>query len=171
VTALTLHADAQHVIGNIISGSIFGAAASRRLGAGGALLAIVVAGAAGNAANALYHLSEGHRSIGASTAVFAAVGLLAGVQTMRGYWRKQFSMIDFLAPAIGGLALLGTLGSSPDSDIAAHGFGFAAGAVVGLAVSWWLNQFGRPPSATAQWISGAAASLIIVGSWWLAIGL
>ncbi len=174
VTALTLHADAQHVIGNIISGSIFGAALSRRTGPGGALLAIVVAGALGNAANALYHMPDGHLSIGASTAVFGAVGLLAGVQTVLGLGRasgRRYGVVDFLAPAVGGLALLGTLGSSPDSDLGAHGFGFAAGLLIGLGSGWLLRRrAARPPSVAVQWLAGGATFLLLGGSWWMAFG-
>ena len=76
ITALTLHADGQHVIGNAISGSIFGTMVARRIGPGGALFAILLSGIIGNTLNALHHLPDGHYSIGASTAVFGAVGML-----------------------------------------------------------------------------------------------
>ena len=75
ITALTLHADAKHLVGNLVFGVLFGIFAGRLLGSGIAWLAIVVAAAMGNAANTLL-LESAHRSIGASTAVFAALGLV-----------------------------------------------------------------------------------------------
>jgi len=169
VTALTLHADAQHVIGNAISGSIFGTMLARRIGAGGALLAMLVAGAAGNALNALHHLPGGHLSIGASTAVFAAVGILAAVQLGldwgRRAHRQRYGMVDVLAPVIGGLALLGTLGAGRHTDLWAHGFGFLAGVLLGGAIAWLMRARQRPPSPLAQAVALLAAAALLGASW------
>jgi rhomboid protease GluP len=172
ITALTLHADGQHVLGNAISGSVFGSMVSRRLGPGGALLAIVVTGALGNVGNALYHLPAQHRSIGASTAVFAAVGLLAGMQTVVDWGRheeRRFGYIDMLAPVIGGLALLGSLGAGRHTDLGAHGFGFLAGALGGLAIAAFLRQTRRldegKPSNLVQIATGVAAAALVAGAW------
>lgn len=177
VTALTLHANGTHVLGNALSGTIFGAAATRRLGPGGALLGIVVAGALGNAANAIYHLPEGHYSIGASTAVFATVGILAAAQTAllvarRHLPRRQsLRWTDFLGPLLGGLTLLGTLGAGGDgrTDVSAHGFGFVAGLLVGgVATPFVLKR--SAPSRLAQTLAALAAVGLIMGSWLLAMG-
>ncbi|MCC6525115.1 MAG: rhomboid family intramembrane serine protease, partial [Polyangiaceae bacterium] len=135
VTALTLHGDLPHVLGNVVSGSIFGAILSRRLGPGAALLGMVVAASLGNALNAVHHLG-GHLSIGASTAVFAAVGMLAGTQVLLGRDKRPLrerGMRAVLAPVVGGLALLGSLGASPETDLWAHFYGLLAGLVLGLA--------------------------------------
>jgi membrane associated rhomboid family serine protease len=178
VTALTLHGDSQHVLGNVLSGAIFGSAVSRRLGPGGALCAIVSAGAVGNALNALVHLKHGHVSIGASTAVFAAIGMLAGIQAMRVVGRrrepsrKKLRALDVLAPIAGGLALLGSLGSgNGHTDLGAHGFGFLAGLVLGGVVAW--TRRGRdesePPSHSFQVALGSAAVLLLSGAWALAV--
>ncbi|HSO00647.1 MAG TPA: rhomboid family intramembrane serine protease [Candidatus Nanopelagicales bacterium] len=175
VTALTLHADTAHVLGNVISGTIFATAVQRRLGPGGAALAIVASGTLGNLANALwYHgiLGQGHASIGASTAVFGAIGLLAGTQLLldraqasgaaRPFWQKA-------APVAGGLALLGALGASPHSDLLAHLFGLLSGALLGV-----LAGLGLRGRATSQrrWLQpalGAAAAAIVLGSWQVAL--
>jgi membrane associated rhomboid family serine protease len=177
VTALTLHADAKHILGNLIAGSIFGAALSRRLGPGAALFAMVIAGFAGNAANAVYHYAEGHYSIGASTAVFAAVGVLATVQFVmdrdRPKHRKR-RVVEILGPIIGGLALLGALGSGGGvhggkTDLWAHLFGFLAGAAVGLGAGWLeRRRKGRPTSLRRQLGLGVTALAIVLGSWQLA---
>jgi len=172
ITALTLHADAQHVLGNVISGSIFGSMISRRIGPGGALFAMLMAGAAGNTLNALYHLPDGHRSIGASTAIFAAVGLLAAVQFVLDFGRRRerhrYGLVDFLAPVVGGLALLGALGSGRHSDLGAHGFGFLSGVVLGLGVAWVVRRQDAKASAAVQVAAALSAFAIIGGSWALA---
>ncbi len=174
VTALTLHADGQHVLGNAVSGAIFATMVSRRIGAGAALLTIVLAGALGNAANALYHFSDGHRSIGASTAVFGAVGILAAIQTLMVLGRSgepdhRFKVVDLLGPVIGGLALLGSLGSSPNSDLGAHGFGFLAGVLVGGVAGVLVQRHkDRKPSPTLQVGLGLAFVAVVGGCWALA---
>lgn len=172
LTALTLHADAGHVLGNIISGSIFSAAVSRRFGPGGALFAVILGGTLGNLVNGLYHLPDAHRSIGASTAVFAAVGILAGVQTILLVTRKRrIGFTSLLGPLIGGLAILGTLGASPTSDLGAHGFGFAVGVVIGVVGGWLVRDRDAKPSNLIQWGFGLTALGTVFGSWALAMRL
>lgn len=170
ITALTLHADAQHVLGNALSGTIFASMLSRRMGPGGSLLAIVIAGALGNFVNALYHMPDPHRSIGASTAVFAAVGMLAAVQTSidwkRRHERRRYGLLDAVAPVVGGLALLGSLGSGRHSDLTAHGFGFAAGVLTGIVAALLVRR--GSGSRLAQLAAGTAAVALVAGSWFLA---
>jgi membrane associated rhomboid family serine protease len=172
VTALTLHADAAHVAGNVLSGAIFLSLLARRLGAGRAIFLTVVAGALANLGNAALHafvIGTGHRSIGASTAVFAAVGLLAATQivvnrTTEGPRRWT----DSFAPVVGGLTILGLLGSAAHSDLWAHGLGLVAGALVGLAVL--LPRRGRVPvGRVGQRLLGALAASLVVGAWIVAI--
>jgi len=174
VTALTLHADAKHAVGNAISGSIFGAIVGRRLGPGAALLAIVAAGAIGNAANAVSHIVQAdvHRSIGASTAVFGAVGILALLQVTLLRTERQTGghrLLSILGPVIGGLALLGALGAAPHSDLWAHLYGFVAGAFIGLATGLGLR---RRAERAVRWSwqlgLGATAAAAVAGSWALA---
>jgi membrane associated rhomboid family serine protease len=175
ITALTLHADAQHVIGNAISGTIFGTMVARRIGPGGALLAILLSGIIGNTLNAIYHLQSGHLSIGASTAVFGAVGLLAALQTMidwgrRSQERRRWRVVDVLAPLIGGLALLGALGAGGgNTDVWAHGFGFAAGVGIGLLLGRGVRRDATAPSNALQVLTGAGAAVIVVTAWALAL--
>jgi rhomboid protease GluP len=122
VTALTLHADSMHVLGNAVSGTIFTTAVQRRLGAGAAVLTVLASGILGNVANALFHKFIGagdHHSIGASTAVFGAVGLLAATQLVIARPAPSGAKrpwTDIVAPLLGGLALLGALGSGSDAE-------------------------------------------------------
>lgn len=175
LTALTLHADKSHILGNVISGTIFGAAVQRRLGPGGAALAILTSGVIGNVANAIAHHAMGngdHRSIGASTAVFGAIGILAATQVALDHQHaegRKRSWIDVVAPIIGGLALLGSLGASPQSDLGAHLFGLLGGIVVGLSVSLVLRKT-RPLSRSwLQVALGIATVAICFGVWRLAV--
>jgi rhomboid protease GluP len=193
VTALTLHADSVHVLGNAISGTVFASAVHRRLGPGGSALAILASGILGNVANALFHHSTGegmHGSIGASTAVFGAVGILAATQTAlnRPAPAERRPWTDIAGPLVGGLALLGTLGAGgPNTDLGAHLFGFLAGLVIGLAVAFPLRRAGLlvgpsnarvatgviqlgagSPSARVQAALGAIAVGIVVVAWQLA---
>jgi rhomboid protease GluP len=171
VTALTLHADGAHVLSNLVSGAIFGRALEKRLGPGAALFSIVAAGALGNIANAAFYDSVGelHRSIGASTAVFGAVGLLATTQLLMGSQRtanaqQKRHITEYLAPLVGGLALLGALGSSPTTDIGAHAFGLLAGFVVGIPFALVAKR-SRTVSVYPQLGLGLAAVAVIGSSW------
>lgn len=172
ITALTLHADAQHVLGNAISGTIFGTMVARRIGPGGALLAILLSGIIGNTLNALHHLPGGHYSIGASTAVFGAVGMLAALQTLIDWRRRReenrpgYRVVDALAPLIGGLALLGALGAGGENtDLWAHAYGFASGVGIGILGGLVVR---RRESRPSRWVQGAAvlAALALVGGAW-----
>lgn len=191
VTALTLHADGAHILGNAISGTVFTSALQRRIGPGGALLGVVVAGALGNAANALYHHLSGdvHASIGASTAVFAAIGMLAATQIAatelaRARAQREGGLVQvgalrgdrvrwlgWLAPVVGGLALLGALGAgpSPKTDLWAHAFGLAAGLVVGLVATFALRRAASSRREVVQLLLGLSAVAVVVLSWELAL--
>jgi rhomboid protease GluP len=191
VTALTLHADAGHVLGNVVSGSVFGSIVHRRLGAGGSALAILASGTLGNLMNAFWHHSvsgSDHASIGASTAVFGAVGLLAATQVVLDRpIKKQRSWTDFAAPIVGGLALLGALGAGGErTDLGAHFFGLFAGIVIGLAAAiplrktslalqhdnrYAVHSVELGSGAPRWWVQvslGAVALAIVIGSWQLA---
>lgn len=194
VTALTLHADGTHVLGNAISGTIFASAVQRRLGSGGAALAVLASGILGNVGNALYHHAIGvpHGSLGASTAIFGAIGLLAATELVlhRTGADRPRRWLDVVAPLVGGLALLGALGSGSGdgrTDVGAHLFGFLAGVLIGLftalplrratlAVDMASGQHGHEVAlgagAPRWWVQtalGAAALAIVVGAWELAL--
>jgi len=165
ITALTLHADVKHLLGNLVFGVFFGLFAGRLLGSGVAWLAIVVAAACGNAANMLL-LESTHRSIGASTAVFAALGLVAGY-VWRGQLMGQDRWTHRYGPIVGGLALLMYTGTGgPNTDIGAHLLGF----VCGFATGMLLTVLGPiPDDRRSQTIAGAIALGLIISSWSVAL--
>ena len=77
VTALTLHLDQEHLLGNVLFGAVAGIAASRLLGPGVAWASILGAAVLANYAEILISPIT-HRAVGASTAVFAALGIALG---------------------------------------------------------------------------------------------
>lgn len=165
-TALTLHGDAAHAAGNIVFGAFFGYLAGQYLGSGVAGLAIVLAAVAGNVANAALQ-AGGHRSIGASTAVFAALGVVAAYVfgLSRRYtlgWARRW------APVVGAVALLAYTGTGDEqTDVVAHLTGFLAGAAGGAL----LIRARRPASAGRfpQAACGLAALAVLALAWMLAL--
>ena len=165
-TALTLHADREHLAGNLVFGSFFGFFVAQYCGLGLGWGAILLGGSIGNVANALAHPGD-HFSVGASTAVFAALGILVALVWRRGYlvntpWRTRF------APIFAGIALLAYTGTAGENtDLGAHLFGFVAGVGVGFAIARDALLHDR------RWQRFAAAAAVcwLVGAWSVALGL
>ncbi len=149
VTALTLHADAGHAVGNAVLGGLLLALLARSLGPGVGSAVLLVAGIAGTLLAAAL-VRRDFVSIGASTAVFGALGALAALPQLR---RRAW------VPLGGGLALLAFLGTSKHADVAGHLCGFASGAVLGFAVSLLPPLRGRAAQAALA-IASAAAPVV-----------
>lgn len=167
VTALTLHLDAGHLIGNIVLGSVFGLVAARLLGDGLAWLSIVLAGAVGNGVSAVVQIAP-HSAVGASTAVFAALGLIAAyVWRGRDAWRSRWAV--HWAPIIVALVLLAWTGSGGGrTDVVAHLTGFLAGIAFGAYIG--SVTAGARLGARSQWLMGLCAVVIVGVSWAIALG-
>src|SRR3989442_5598716 len=164
VTALTLHADVPHLLGNAVASVVLVGAVSRELGPGLGLWLLVLAGAGGNALTAVAHGAR-YDSVGASTAIFGAMGILATTRVAargRGRRAAQKPWVVFAAC----LALLALLGTSPDADILAHLFGLLVGGVLGLATGFALPSAPRP---AVQWVLALAALGTLVVSWLCAL--
>jgi membrane associated rhomboid family serine protease len=167
ITALTLHSGVRHLLGNIGFGALFGILAGRLVGPGVAWLGIVLAGAAGNALNTIL-LDPAHRAIGASTAVFAALGLLSGF-----VWRAKLMSQDRwpyrLGPIVGGIALLAFTGTGDENtDIGAHLAGFVCGFVGGTLLTMAAS---RLADRRLQLICGAAALGLLLLAWAVALAM
>ena len=186
VTALTLHSDFSHVLGNILFGGAFGWILARSIGVGFAWAGFVAAGAIGNLLNALLQ-PAGHVSIGASTGVFGALGIQVAFEWMRrretgaSRWRTWL-------PIAMGLALflwLGTGGGSfsiTDSareterklteivervDVMAHVTGAAAGLAIGALLG--VNRRRIRLGSRGQFLVGAIAALVVALAWIVAL--
>lgn len=165
ITALTLHADAGHLLGNLAFGSLFGYAAGQLLGSGIAWFSILVAGALGNAINALVQ-GPGHISVGASTAVFGALGIVSAYvarhqRRLAGRWAQRWAAL------VAGAVLLTLLGVGDEhTDIVAHLTGFASGALVG----WTWGMLGPlAPRPRLQAVFGGAAVALLAAAWGAAL--
>jgi membrane associated rhomboid family serine protease len=165
VTALTLHADVAHALSNVFALALFLGAVSSVLGTGLSCALILLAGAGGNLANALLHGSL-HVSVGASTAVFGAVGVLGGVGVVMRRARALGRRRAWL-PVAAALALLGMLGTGGGRvDIWAHLSGLLVGGILGILVARVVK---RPPELGVQWACGGAAVGMLIYCWTLAL--
>ncbi len=165
VTALSLHADLGHLLSNLIAGSLFGLFVSQLLGSVLAWLLMLIAGSAGNAINAFFQPAS-HTSVGASTAIFGAIGILAVLALKyRSQWKGRLRR---WAPLAAGLMLLAFLGTEGERvDVGAHVAGFVAGSLLGLGIL----VFGSSPQIPNRWAAAwtAVALIIFLGSWAMAL--
>jgi rhomboid protease GluP len=149
-TALTLHVDIVHLMMNLGAGTAIGYLASRQMGVGTAWLLTVLGAAAANFSEAL-----------------AALGLLAA-HSWRIHGIHAKTSLRRRAPIIAGAALLGFLGTAGEgTNLVAHLFGFAYGAVLGVvaAQASVARLFARIP----QWITGVITLGAIGMSWYIAL--
>lgn len=134
-TALFFHGSAGHVISNALSGILIFTAVVATLGLrrGWSLVALAAIGA--NLASAFAHYPSDYRSLGASTAIFAGVGLLSGrairVVARSRHPHRWRAMAVPLAAGVTVLALHGA--GEANVDLGAHVTGFVAGLGLGFA--------------------------------------
>ena len=165
ITALTLHADSAHVLSNMGVGALVVGAVMRSEGVGFGAALVLASGSAGNWLNAWAHQSL-HRSVGFSTAVFGAIGILGGLTYMQRRSRVSRRLPPWTA-LVGSLALLALLGTGGErTDLLAHLFGALAGVALGLMVGWsrW-----RPRSAAGQWFAGLSTAATVAVAWLVAL--
>lgn len=166
VTALTLHSDIRHLFANVAIGGLIGLFAGQMLGSGLAWVSILFAGAMGNLLNAMIR-PPNHTSVGASTAVFAALGLVVAY-----VWKRrrhlQASRLTRWTPIVVGVVLLGYLGTGGvRTDVAAHVTGFLAGVVLG-AIYGKLGDRVSLKEETQAWLALSALAILAL-SWALAL--
>jgi membrane associated rhomboid family serine protease len=165
VTALTLHANWLHLFSNLSIGGIFIVSLCRELGSGLAWSLILGSGVLGNLVNALVQPQD-HRSVGASTAVFGVVGILAALSMVR--YRNR-ARKRWLLPAAAALALLALLGTEGEhTDLGAHLFGFVSGLGLGLGAEYLVEGYGRPTRRLNKLLA-TAGILVVVWAWWCAL--
>lgn len=162
VTALGLHVDTAHLVSNLCFGVLFAFLAAEMIGWGLAWTGMIVAGSLGNLLNALVQPAQ-HASIGASTAIFAAVGILAAYS-----WSRRAKRRNRWVPLGGGVALLAFVGMGGErTDIFAHVTGFAAGCLFGFAFGT-LERYLTLTVANRRTL-GTAATLFFAFAWVLAV--
>lgn len=164
VTALTLHSSMEHLLANVAIGGLMVFLAGRVVGWGAVLLAILIGGTFGNFFNAWVRAPE-QTSVGASTAVFAALGMV----TAHGWSNRKVSGgFEKWIPLIGGALLLGFLGTGGErTDVGAHLLGFACGCIV-----LTLHERMSPSTAhsrIAQMLFAVAAFGLLSLAWFVAL--
>ena len=128
-------------------------------------LAVVWSSSIANFLNTLL-LDSSHRAIGASTAVFAALGLLAGF-VWRGRLMRQDRWAYRVGPLVGGVALLAFTGTGDaNTDVGAHLAGFVCGLITGMLLTIIYPLV--TGEAVQRW-SGAAALSAVLLAWAFAL--
>ena len=169
VTALTLHVDVAHLLGNLVFGTVFLLLLAQVTGAG--RRRADDGGGGGRQAMSLNALvqSPGHTAIGASTAVFAALGALAALQQIRRPPDRRILSLRNFVPLAGGVTLLLFLGfSGQNTDVLGHVLGFGAGVGAGWLISKWDR--GWDTDRVLQWKCAGAAGGMVAFAWFVAAG-
>lgn len=165
-TALTLHLDAPHLVANLGAGIWFGWLAARQIGAGLAWLLTVSGGALANLVEGLTGPAE-HSAVGASTAVFAALGALSAY-SWRERWHVRQRWARRWGPLIAGVVLLGWTGSSGEgTDLVGHMGGFLAGVLLGAAAA--QPRLRQMLDRVPQWFAGVLALAQVALAWTCAL--
>lgn len=134
-TALFFHASAEHVLSNLLGGLFVLTAAVATFGRLRTWLLVFLAASAANLVIAALRHPQPYHSLGASTAVFATLGLLTGravrlVATIAGPRRPLRPFFVPIAASLTVFALHSPAG--PQVDVGAHLAGFAAGLIAGF---------------------------------------
>jgi len=146
LTALFLHADLSHLGGNIVFGCLFAPFVARMIGGRFGWTLILAAGVAGNVLTSWLHYPEKYTALGASTAVFGALGLLTGGGILLAFLAPERApWARVIVPLGGGVALLGWLGvGGAGTDVLAHANGFLAGLALGFPALALRLRLARP---------------------------
>lgn len=179
VTALSLHADIQHLLGNAVVTGIFFSLLAGRAGVREALFLAVLGGSVGNAITVLFKVSYSI-SIGFSTAGFAIIGALGayvfcdmihlrrtdgGLQLLQAY--RWFAPVVAI---LGFLALLGGAGQV-GTNFLAHCTGLGAGFALGCC-TWFIDLHltgkGISPASRGN-VSLLLCSGVLLAAWVLAL--
>ena len=164
-TALTLHADIAHITSNSIFGCVFGLFVGRYLGSGVGWLLVLVCGILANSINALIQ-PDSFMAIGASTATFAALGIVPAYGWRRGFFRGRGFTRGF-APLFAAIALLVFTGFGGENvDIMGHILGFICGIAMGFIV---CGMDPKQVTVTDQQRAGAGAFMIAATAWLFAV--
>jgi membrane associated rhomboid family serine protease len=165
VTALCLHTDWLHLLGNLLIGGVFIVRLCRDLGSGLAWSLLLGSGILGNLLNSMLQHPD-HRAVGASTAIFGAVGILAALSLVRYRHNLRRRWPLPIAAALGLLALLGATGER--TDLGAHLFGFLCGFGIGFIAENFIGRYGRPGNRLNRILALASAG-VVGAAWWAAL--
>jgi rhomboid protease GluP len=163
ITALFLHSDGQHLLGNLAGILIFAAPLISLSGYGTGPFLLLCAGTSGNLVNA-YFQQTALLSIGASTAFMGAAGSLAAYQLVR---RDRPFQLNRLIPFFAGATLVGLFSQGENTDVSAHFFGFIAGFFWGVLFFPVYQNFCRviPPRVMEAFALALVLSILFSAIW------
>ena len=162
-TAMTLHQNLDHLVSNLLAGTILIGLAMGRFGSGPGLLFSFLAGACGNLVSLALN-TRPFDGLGASGMVMGALGLVAAQSLCGspGEDRKRR-----LVGVAAGIMLFVWYGVAPGADVPAHLGGFLAGLAFGtlllLIPPRWLRN------RTLNVLAGVLMVLLLAAAWWLAL--
>lgn len=172
-TALTMHANHKHLLSNLLSGYFVLNLLRTRFNSSWQWLSLLAFSGLANFLVVYTHGLEAwdnHRSLGFSTFVFAALGMLAAVETKQ---LIQDRKIQFkkLTPFTSSLFIVVMMGLGEGSDVLAHFYGFFMGMIPGLALPQRQDHYNEiqarfKPMDLAFWVLGVGWLLIC---WQLAV--
>jgi len=164
ITALTLHADTVHLLGNCLFGGFLFHFFCKLTGNGLGLFSMLFTATLANYINVALHGSN-HLFVGFSTAVFAIIGMLTMISREYRADKRYLQVLPFMT----GAALLAMIGSSGErTDLGAHLFGLCCGMTWG----WFLC---RPvllrlrQSILFQTVLFCSSVIIIFSAWKIAL--
>ncbi|MDD9301254.1 MAG: rhomboid family intramembrane serine protease [Desulfobacter sp.] len=144
ITALFLHVDLEHLLGNLAGLLIFAGPLIRLTGYGSGPFVLLLAATTGNLISAGFG-DTARLSIGASTIVMAAAGLLTARQLIKkNRSQRQWPSVKGLFPLAAGATLMAMFSQGENTDLAAHFFGFVSGTVIGLLFFPLFNILSSP---------------------------
>ncbi len=167
LTALTLHSDYAHLLTNMFWGGTLLALVANEFGAGWGLTLMLSAGALGNALNAWLLPQAQYQALGASTMVFALLGMLSSASTCA-VWRQRrqgrgtFRIVQLWLPFLAGCGMLALYGTAPGTDLGGHLNGFLAGLLLGLLAKKLPQKY---CTRHWQWSSAVLALSVLFLAW------
>jgi rhomboid protease GluP len=175
ITALTLHADLPHFIGNLATGLLYAAFLLPLAGSGVTWSGMLLTGALGNLVNAWGWRGQPHESLGASTAVFGTLGMLVAFQCAQILLHERRPRLwQIIMPLGAGVALLAYLGTGDyehpernNTDYMAHLWGFCAGLLAGAGAGF--SHIGGRLSGKMQRALSIAPPVVIALAWLFAV--
>lgn len=162
ITALTLHGDIAHLLSNSMFLIVFVPHICRCIGPTLTWFLILLSGIAGNITTCFFYEAP-HRSLGASTSVFAALGLLAGLAVITKLRERETKLAS--RAFIAGVAMLAVTGLDIDTDVLAHIFGFIYGLIF-AGIGYFLKEKLSIKFKTVLWLITCA---IPASAWYYAI--
>lgn len=157
ITSMTMHADLEHLLWNLLALALFLPAVGRQIGAGTAWFLALAAGAAANITNVQFQ-DPTFASLGASGAALAGLGLLVGLRFSIHFRQPHGSAIKW-RPVAAGLALLGLFSHAPQVDLIGHFLGFLFGVLFGIGARGIPQRWVKSHLQDALFVIGIAVLL------------